>query len=297
MHELEGIAPLCEKRDMTSSPAKTAFEFGDLSPIRYFAGAAVVLGLLFALLSPEGTTEYGVLAAAFQWLAQAALPMSLATLAHIGLHRWHAFTRLQNPWLKLLASGVAASALFAPAAYGIDLLLGVDSIDATRKASGLALAIADEFAAVVAPVTLTWIALNAPFHAGFRFRRDTPPPASSPVALPAVDPPLPNFMKLIRPDLRGDVIFLKSELHYLTVVTTMGQSLILYTLRDAAAELPTGTGIQIHRSYWANLRHVAAVTTTGRRMTLKMTDGSILAVSRSQATTVEAALANLPAAR
>ena len=75
---------------------------------------------------------------------------------------------------------------------------------------------------------------------------------------------------------------MKSELHYLTVTTTKGQSLILYTLRDAVHELPPDMGIQTHRSYWANLAHVKEFAADGRLAKITMSDGAKVPVSRSK---------------
>ena len=97
-------------------------------------------------------------------------------------------------------------------------------------------------------------------------------------------------MGLLPAERRGEVIHMKSELHYLSVATIRGQSLILYALRDAILELPPELGIQTHRSYWANLAHLKAFKPDGRLATLTMSDGATVPVSRSKVKALKARL-------
>ena len=265
------------------------FRVGDLSPWKYFLGVSIVLGILFAALRPEGTTDHGGLPALLQWLAQAMIPMAFCIVAHLALHRSATFDRL-NPWLKLLASGCLGALLFSPVAYGIDLLLG----EGLGQGHSHLAEWLDEFGAVLLPVAFTWVAINLPFRLGYAFRREVavppthpPDPSTAPRAAPPTEP---FFMGLIPAERRGEVIHMKSELHYLSVATIKGQSLILYALRDAILELPPDMGIQTHRSYWANLAHVKAFKPDGRLATLTMSDGATVPVSRSKVKALKARL-------
>lgn len=254
------------------------FQVGDLNPWKYFLGVSIALGILFASLGPEGTTERGVVPSLVQWLAQAIIPMALCIAAQLALHRSSPFDRL-NPWLKLMFSGCVGALLFSPVAYGIDLILGEPPAPGLSHAAGWL----EEFGAVIVPVAFTWVAVNAPFQLGYSFRQGgntasvTPP--SPPPSAPIVEP---FFLSLIPAPRRGEVIHMKSELHYLSVATPRGLSLILYTLRDAIRELPPDTGVQTHRSHWANLAHVKAFETNGRLAKLTMSDGASVPVSRSK---------------
>jgi hypothetical protein len=267
----------------------TAFRIGDPTPWKYFLGVSVALGVVFAALGPEGTSDRGILPALLQWLAQAMIPMALCIAAHLALHRAAAFDRL-NPWAKLLASGVLGAVLFSPLAYGIDLLLG----DWPAPGGSHVAEWLDELGAVLVPVAFTWVAINAPFQLGYSFRREfaaapaiplepPPPPQSTP-------PGEPFFLSLIPAERRGEVLHMKSELHYLSVATTRGRSLILYTLRDAVRELPPDAGVQTHRSWWVNLAHAKDLRINGRLATLTMADGTKVPVSRSKVKTVKTML-------
>lgn len=262
---------------------KTIFRLGDVPPWKYFLAVAIALGLLFAMLGPEGTTGRGPVWAVLQWLAQSILPMALAIGAHLALHRSSRFDQL-NPWQKLFLSGSLGALVFSPLAYGLDLALGAGEAEGAR---GHLAGWLEELAAVYFPVTFTWVLINIPFTLGYEFRRlETPThPLSEPRPAPVAPVPaaaMPFFMTLLSPSVRAEVISLKSELHYLSVVTTAGRGLILYTLRDAVRELPPDAGLLVHRSYWVNKKHVVSFVPRGRLAIVKMSDGSEIPVSRAR---------------
>jgi len=260
---------------------RSIFYIGDASPSNYFLGVSLALGILFAALRPEGTTENGIIISLFQWLAQTIIPMALCIAAHLTLHRSLLFDRL-GPWLKLLVSGCLGAFLFSPIAYGIDLLLSEEPTSGTMHFTEWL----KELEAVMVPVAFTWVIINAPFQLGYSLRREVKDvPSASLHLTPPPPAPLagePFFQSLIPTARRGEVIHMKSELHYLSVATPNGRSLILYTLRDAIHELPRDSGFQTHRSHWVNLAHVRDFETDGRLAMLTMSDGSKVPVSRSK---------------
>jgi hypothetical protein len=270
------------------------FRTGDVSPIRYFGLLAIMLGVLFALLNPEGTTDRGFFFALMQWMVQTVAPMGLGIVSHRLLHQSRRMDRL-HPWLKLTFSGALAALLFSPLAYGIDAVMEVDKDPLSWTGW------ADEVGGVFFPVTFAWVAINAPFVLGYQWQRAMPEPAPAvSVAVPpgvpetstatALVPPAPFFLSLIPAERRGEVISLKAELHYLTVTTTKGRSMILYALGDAIEELPVHAGIQTHRSYWASLPHSVRLERTGRNAQLTLSDGSVVPVSRNRMADVKRAM-------
>lgn len=271
------------------------FRVGDPSPWKYFLAVSVGLGVVFAALGPEGSGDRGLVLTILQWQAQTMIPMAACVIGHLALHRSAAFDRL-NPWAKLPISGGLGAFLFSPVAYGIDLLLGEWPAPGASHLGGWL----DELGSVSAPIVLAWVAVNAPFQLGYSFRRedaDTPaaPPDSPvpPTPPPAGPPGEPFFMSLLPAARRGEVLHMKSELHYLSVATRKGRGLILYTLRDAIRELPPDAGVQTHRSYWANLAHVKELKTDGRLATLTMSDGATVPVSRARVRELKVRLARL----
>ena len=62
-----------------------------------------------------------------------------------------------------------------------------------------------------------------------------------------------TILTMLPANLGTDVIYLKSEDHYIDVRTTVGQSLVKMRFSDAVADLGD-RGIQVHRSYWVATR-------------------------------------------
>ena len=77
---------------------------------------------------------------------------------------------------------------------------------------------------------------------------------SPPVSGTATDPPQ-KLLDLLPVALGRDVIFLKSEDHYVRICTTRGESLIMIRFSDITTALDA-IGMQVHRSYWIAHRHV-----------------------------------------
>ena len=119
------------------------FAIGGLTPARYFFTIAVILGLLFAMISNEPQLPAALVFV--QWQLQTLVPMALLIGSHIGLLRLRAFSGL-NPWFGLLLSGVVGASLFAPVALAIDLWL-----EAPAEGTGLLAGLVDEWLSVTPP--------------------------------------------------------------------------------------------------------------------------------------------------
>ncbi len=97
------------------------------------------------------------------------------------------------------------------------------------------------------------------------------------------------LLRLLPERLGTDLIYIKSEDHYLEVHTTAGSSLIKMRFSDAVAEL-SDRGIQVHRSYWVALRHVTRSVRSGKRTLLRLTGDHRVPVSVTHLPAVRAAL-------
>ena len=257
------------------------FDFGAVTPAKYFFSIAAVLGLLFAMISPEPQKPAAIVFV--QWQLQTLLPMALLIGSHLLLSRSRYFARL-NAWLALSISGIVGASLFVPLALLIDIRFeGAPS-------NGLAAALFGEWLGVVPPVATCWLALNAPWMLGFRLEKGDrgelgeAPAAANGTAAVASEAARgqAEFTELLPPDRRGRPLHLKSELHYLQVVTDKGSGLILYNLADAVAQLPPESGISVHRSHWVALDAVESLRRRGRQGELRLRDGSLVPVSRSR---------------
>jgi hypothetical protein len=274
-----------DTRDEQESSTRVVFPLGDVSPRRYFASVVMVLSALLALLAPED--DGSLLRDLIVWVLQVSIPMTVAIVAHRQLDRGAGFRRLGR-WWQLTVSGAIASLIFAPMAVLIDrLVVGEDEPFSVAE-------IASELGAILPAVILVWLAVNAPWVLGFRVVQRGGSRPDRPTA--DTDPPssLPPFLRLVPLRVRGEVIRLKSELHYLEVITTAGRSLVLYNLRDAMAELAPDTGIQTHRSHWVAGAHIQDLQRRGREGVLVLSDGSEVPVSRGRLKAVTAFCDGLP---
>ncbi|MGD9095158.1 MAG: LytTR family DNA-binding domain-containing protein [Chromatiales bacterium] len=275
--------------------------FGGIDTRKYFIAIGLFLALLFTVLGPQGSADGNWLFRLLQWSLQVAVPMVMLITTHLLLSKSTLFDRL-NPWVKLTISGLIGGLLFTPIALALDFLLGVDQwlgFDDSDRIQSLLL---DEIAGVVPPVMLVWIGMNAPRVLGLNFSlQDKSAKGDSPGvktetagsgSSQSADGQR-GFLSQLPASIGLDIICLMAELHYLRVVTSKGQSLVLYNLRDAIAELSPETGIQTHRSYWAAYDHVVKRVTRDGRTFLVMDDGSEVPVSRRRAPAVKKAIGQL----
>ena len=91
----------------------------------------------------------------------------------------------------------------------------------------------------------------------------------------------PRLLARLPLDKRGVLVSLSVQDHYTEVTTTAGRVLILLRLSDAIAETEGVRGLQIHRSHWVALAHVAQVRRDGTRASLTLKDGRVLPISRT----------------
>jgi hypothetical protein len=114
-----------------------------------------------------------------------------------------------------------------------------------------------------------------------RLLRPKPPPAD-----PA-EPPAPGSSQLIArlsPRLGREVLALQGEDHYVRVHTALGSELLLMRLGDAIRELGGLQGERVHRSWWVAREAVASSRANGRRLSLTLTNGIEVPVSREAST-------------
>ena len=93
--------------------------------------------------------------------------------------------------------------------------------------------------------------------------------------------PQSGFLRRLPLPLRGPLVRLEAQDHYLNVVTTRGSQLILMRLGEAVAELRGAGGLMVHRSHWVALDRVVGHRREGGRDLLEMEDGAMVPVSRS----------------
>jgi len=265
-----------------------SFDLGDISPTKYFASVSVLLALLFALIENSNDLAFGV--NLVLWLFQSIGPMLLMVVSYKLGMSFRRFNQL-NPWFRLFLAGCVGAFVFVPFALCVDLLLGNDPLPQGR--SEILYALADEAAGVMPPVVLCWLAINAPWQLGFKvvkIQTETTAvevPADKPFMAEQASP----LLALLPESKRGQILYLKSELHYLMVVTTAGQALILSNLKDAILACDGLVGMQPHRSYWVNKAAVQEFRRQGREGILVLVNQEEIPVSRNKVSEMTAFLA------
>lgn len=135
------------------------------------------------------------------------------------------------------------------------------------------------------------LAMTLPFGSAYLTieRRLLARPAPPAPALPEV-PSEPaaaarpaRLLARLAPRLGGEVLALQGEDHYVRVHTALGSELLLMRLGDAIEELDGLDGERVHRSWWVARGGVGAVSANGRRLSLTLSNGVEVPVTREAA--------------
>ena len=108
--------------------------------------------------------------------------------------------------------------------------------------------------------------------------REAPAKAETASSAPA------KLFARMAPRLGRDVLALQGEDHYVRVHTALGSELLLMRLGDAIHELGGLSGERVHRSWWVAREAVASARANGRRLSLTLTNGLEVPVSREAST-------------
>ncbi len=101
--------------------------------------------------------------------------------------------------------------------------------------------------------------------------------------VPQAEPTTPNRLQTrLTPANRGALMSLQSQDHYVEVVTSHGQELLLMRLADAIDEAGTTNGMQTHRSWWVARAAVARLARADGRYEVILHDGRQVPVSRGK---------------
>ncbi|WP_261836006.1 LytTR family DNA-binding domain-containing protein [Vibrio ishigakensis] len=268
---------------------KGQIDIGDVSPSKYFFAIASLLGFLFAFIVPSPDSAWGFGLSIVQWQLQTLGPMATILVCHLALSRLAKFESL-NPWFKLFISGAFGALFFSPVALCLDTIFMAE-----KFTDNLLTAWINELSNVAPPAVICWLAINSPWVLGLRLqtlqsraiqnisenesveRQNIKANTSLEPTSAYLDWP---FMNLLPESIQDRPIYLKSELHYLLVVTPKGKSLILYNLSDAISEMGESMGYQPHRSYWVANDATKSFVRKGRQGELILNNGESIPVSR-----------------
>lgn len=256
----------------------------------FYVGLPVAIGFLLGWMGAGGTASWPKDQALSFWITgcligTAAADLGSRAIASIG-------RPLNWPLVVTLALGVIISGLvIVPLNYAVGEIFrmfgypteGLDGLP--RHSAGKALE------GMVAPV-LIWVATNLAFmrvtgraRYGYGPAAGSDAAAEAPTAVVAGEP---AFMARVRPGIRGRLIALKAELHYLRVVTEFGEDLIHCRFSDAIQQAGS-RGLQVHRSWWV-AHDAIAERRGGDAPRLLLSNGLVVPVSRSWSARVRAAV-------
>jgi hypothetical protein len=221
-----------------------------------------------------------------------------------GLQHWPA-------WALLAFAGAAAGVALAPWSVALEMALGVvdldepDAMPLPLSAAAWRSELADELLQVPPRTALFWVAMN--LWVLWRARRPeveaatpavTPPPGPSSAPSPAPSPETSALLDRLPARLGRDIVQLEAQQHYLRVVTTRGEHLLLHGLAPAMAELARCgiAGMQIHRSVWVAWAHVERLDLRPGSHAAVLRDGRRLPIGRRRARDVAHAWHQWPGA-
>jgi hypothetical protein len=230
---------------------------------QYYFWVGLALIPIFSMLKPAATSDASLIGRLIIWTIQVGVLLPMLIFTQMALQAVASINHL-NPWLKLTLSGLIGSLLFVPLGLLIDFIFGLDDWSGIHDLNGWMSMAVKESGGVILPVTLTWIAINAPriLQLNFKETRDGTIESNRSSLTEMASSSKPNFFSLLPSKIGNDVVYLKSELHYVRVVTGLGEALVLFNLKDAIRELEkVERGIQTHRSYWVSAAHIASIAT------------------------------------
>jgi hypothetical protein len=261
----------------------------------YLIAAGTLLAIGLALSEPSASQGLGLPARFVFWLAHIASALFLFELAQIHLGRIALFARLP-PLLLVMAVGIVGAFLFA--VFNLVLLdRVVELLDGQMDHEPISFSgLLEELRDSGATSVLFWVLLNSPRLIMIAQQKDAdeatlvegPNGTGGPSAL---DQPLFDLLYRLPKRIGTDIVAISAELHYLRVYTRKGEALILMSFGRAVEALGLIPGQRIHRSHWVALASVLTLETDGNRVFCRLDTGLELPVSRSQRTSLRAALA------
>lgn len=257
----------------------------DWRRISYFAGVPLALALYGAANNTHALNAAGIWSTVLFYFAHAFIPWWVTCLS---THTVFVVLRPLRPAAPIIwVIGVIISCVVM---IPYMVLVGLELPDASRAATN-ALNVGS-FLIYSGRVLVVWVLVNALFErvvglpryryaAPRRPRADPEPavPVDTETATPA--PRLPDFLSSVdKLESIEDLYSVSAEEHYVRIHTARGDHLVYKKFSDAVEELGTTYGMRVHRSHWVSPFAVRGILRDGKRMFVRLKDGTKLPVSR-----------------
>lgn len=236
------------------------------------ASAALGLAVLLAMIGPFGTfgalglgerLVYWTLATVIVWAPASIMARQFAS------SNWPV---LRPVWARTLAAAAIAA---APGAFVVAFLEGaMRGMDIT----GPGLLRLYVYVFVLSGVTA--LIVSRLTRSRTRVLAEEPTLSDSSPSAPVATP------SILGSRLGGEILSLTMEDHYLRIVSTVGEDLVLMRMADAE-RLLSGAGWRIHRSHWVASRALDRVERNGRRRIAILSDGRSLPISHDRSAALE----------
>jgi len=219
------------------------------------------------------------------------------------LQRWPA-------WGLLALAGAVAGLVLAPWSVTLEMAFRVVDLDEPgagplpHTAAAWWTEVGDEVLHVPARTALLWVAMNLwvlwraqPAEATTVIATQLPLEAPADSEAPAAAPS-GGLLERLPARLGREIVRLEAQQHYLRVVTTRGEHLLLQGFAPAVAELAQRgiAGMQIHRSSWVAWAHVDRLDLRPTALAVVLRDGKRLPIGRRRARAVADAWQRWPGA-
>ena len=96
---------------------------------------------------------------------------------------------------------------------------------------------------------------------------------------PAWSPALAGMIEGTKLPADAELIAIKAEQHYIQIWSRQGKDLVRFRFKDLNKVLDDTSGMQVHRSWWANLNCTEETHIDGRKFELLMAGGVTVPVS------------------
>jgi len=268
-----------------------------LSDVSSKAGVALIAGAGLAWLGPFGTVDQSVFVRLGFWVAMSVAWFALSTIVALALSR-SARLRQLGLWEQRTLT-VTVTSLPGMAIAGFALV----KMQNWQPDPGQVIELYAQTMLVGSALELICFALlgRAPAE---RMRNTEMPAFSGSLKRPRMDdgpqlepvqegppdgpscetsltmtPAIP-LLRRISPEVRGEIVCLQMEDHYVRIHTAAGSALVLMRFSDAIYGLGDVAGLRVHRSWWVARAAVKRVDRRGRTAQVLLTNGLTVPVSQ-----------------
>lgn len=131
-----------------------------------------------------------------------------------------------------------------------------------------------------------WLAFDEPPEVTPTQRQAAPTFGAAPAVQPSPEPvhhaePQAPLLDRLRNEMRGELLHVSSNNHYIEITTSAGTSSILLRFSDALSEIGPVAGLRVHRSHWVADSAVTRLRREGQKVFVQLTTGDELPVSRT----------------